>query len=80
MFKQRCASCHFFHVDAKNLKQGHCSRFPPVPFALASPRGVAEMSMVPTVNRDYGCGEHRAGAALPVLGEASPLNGKDDAA
>lgn len=75
MFNNRCASCRHFHVDAKNLKQGHCTRFPPVAQALASPRGVVEMSIVPTVNRDFGCGEHSAGDALPVLGAASPVGG-----
>jgi hypothetical protein len=81
MFANHCSSCRHFHVDAKNLKQGKCIRFPPQAFAVAMPngRGMVEGSIVPTVQRDYGCGEHSAakpGDELPVLGATSPIGGE----
>lgn len=65
-----CASCRHFHVDARNMKQGHCQAHPPQATPVVTPRGVMEMSIVPIVNRAYTCGEHslvKPGDALALL-------------
>ena len=80
MIAKKCPSCHWFHVDARNLKQGHCHRYPPHTTAVVIGNRVAEMSIVAVVNAGYGCGEHAPRGPqdeLPVLGvaEAVPANG-----
>ncbi len=56
-----CGTCRWYHLDPKNLKQGHCHRYPPAAQGFPANNGrVIEVSTVPLVNVAYGCGEHQA--------------------
>ena len=57
--KNTCGNCKFYHVDAANLKQGNCVRYPPTMQFVTIGTQMAKMTSYPEVKPVMpACGEH----------------------
>ncbi len=63
--KKTCGNCKFFAVDAANLKQGNCLRYPPTMCFVAGNGGLGKFTAYPEVKPVMpACGEHIPSVAL----------------
>lgn len=60
-----CVNCKYYSINSRNLKQGECVRYPPIPYPL--PDGLGNMGVVtvyPQIKQEQTCGEFESKLVL----------------